>query len=595
MGLSVDYPASSPYVTGVGGTQFNDAGGAYWNTTAGANGGSAIGYIPEEPWNEFYQLIPGSATTALLADGATGGGISAPSTPSPTGSKVPGVPADASRDVPDVAYAAAANHDGYLFCVFGSCSAGGFSYLNAGATYYEVAGGTSFAAPVFAGTLALVEQKTGNKIGNANPTIYGLANSTYLNTVFHSKSSGGNNAAPCTEGTPNCNPGLPNFYAAGTLACPSNSCGGTVNFPAIGYVAGSGYVYDNATGWGSVDIANLVNDWSLAAPIAATTISTNNASTVTVTTSTPSIAAGSQISVTATVASGVSTSTTTPTGTVTLLVDNVVEGSAVTLASGTATLTYTTPSTFVSGTHTISVSYSGNTLYAGSKGATSVDVTSATLPDFSLTPATTNVSVPLGGTTTPVTYTVTSLNGFAGSVNFVATSSALNNASYTFSVTPVTVTASTPGTTAFTLYAYYNASTGLFMNANVKRLGGSGAAHNLSPVNPWVLGGSGVALAGLLLIRASRQASESLVHVAHCRHYRGRALGCRLQRSSRKPEWRQRKHQRFCRNLPHHHHGDRYLHQQRGRLALSHLQPHRPVVLPGQTKGPRSKRGPSHL
>ncbi len=517
-GLAVDYPASSPYATGVGGTQFADAGGTYWNSTDGANGGSALSYIPEQPWNEFYQLIPGTTTTAGLEDGGGGGGVSALFS-KPYWQQGSGVPADTSRDVPDVAYAAAANHDGYLYCVFGSCTNSGFSYTTTSTTgtsvtNYEVAGGTSFAAPIFAGTLALVEQKTGGKLGNANPTIYGLANSTYLNTVFHDKTAGGNNAAPCTEGTPDCDPGFPNFYAAGTITCPANSCSGTINLPAIGYNAGSGYVYDTATGWGSVDVANLVNDWTLATPIAATTTSSNNPSIVTVTTSTASITAGAAISVTASVASGASTVTTAPTGTVTLLVDNVVEGSAVTLSGGTATLTYTTPSTIASGTHTVSVSYSGDTVYAGSKGAVSVDVTSASAEDFSLTPATTSVSVALGGTTAPITYTVTSLNGFAGSVTFSAstTSTTLNNdAAIAFSVSPVTVSTTTPGTTAFTLYAYYNSTTGLFKQGNVKRLGATGSAgsaasaHNTMVPDPWALAGSGVAVAGLLLFGLPRR------------------------------------------------------------------------------------------
>jgi subtilase family serine protease len=505
-GLAVDYPASSPYVTAVGGTQFDDAGGTYWNSTDGTNSGSAIGYIPEQPWNEFYQVFSGTAI-AGLEDGAGGGGVSSLFS-KPYWQVGSGVPADSSRDVPDVAYAAAANHDGYLYCAFGSCTDGGFSYTDAGETYYEVAGGTSFATPIFAGTLALVEQKIAGKIGNANPTIYGLANSSYLNTVFHDKASGGNNAAPCTEGTPDCDPGFPNFYAAGTLACPANSCGGTIDFPAIGYVAGSGYVYDTATGWGSVDIAHFVDDWSLATPIAASIASTDNASNVTVATSTPSITAGAAISVTATVASAVSTVTTTPTGTATLLVDGVVEGSPVALSGGAATLAYTTPGTFASGTHTISVSYSGDTVYAGSKGSVSVDVTSASAEDFSLTPATTSVTVAAGGTTSPITYTVTSLNGFTGSVSFSAstTSETLNDdAAIAFSVDPATVTTTTPGTTAFTLYAYYNSNTGLFKSGKVKRLGTSGSAHNAPAPNPWALAGSGVALAGLMLFGLPRK------------------------------------------------------------------------------------------
>ncbi|WP_433965543.1 S53 family peptidase [Tunturiibacter gelidiferens] len=54
-GLNVDFPSSSPYVTSAGGTMFsgdvNDS-AQYWNSNNGSNGGSAISYIPEQPWNE---------------------------------------------------------------------------------------------------------------------------------------------------------------------------------------------------------------------------------------------------------------------------------------------------------------------------------------------------------------------------------------------------------------------------------------------------------------------------------------------------------------------------------------------------------------
>ena len=56
----------------------------------------------------------------------------------------------------------------------------------------SVVGGTSVAAPSFAGILALVEQKISSRIGNANPVIYGLGmgNSSYYNAVFHDITSG---------------------------------------------------------------------------------------------------------------------------------------------------------------------------------------------------------------------------------------------------------------------------------------------------------------------------------------------------------------------------------------------------------------------
>src|SRR5215469_349168 len=49
---SVDLPASIPEVTGIGGTEFNEGSGNYWNATNDANGGSAMSYIPETSWND---------------------------------------------------------------------------------------------------------------------------------------------------------------------------------------------------------------------------------------------------------------------------------------------------------------------------------------------------------------------------------------------------------------------------------------------------------------------------------------------------------------------------------------------------------------
>ena len=51
-GLAVNFPASVPEITAVGGTEFNEASGNYWSSVNGANGGSALGYIPEIAWND---------------------------------------------------------------------------------------------------------------------------------------------------------------------------------------------------------------------------------------------------------------------------------------------------------------------------------------------------------------------------------------------------------------------------------------------------------------------------------------------------------------------------------------------------------------
>ena len=61
-GLAVSYPASSPQVTAVGGTGISLANDSFpnpspfWNTTIGANGGTAVSYIPELAWNDDEAL-----------------------------------------------------------------------------------------------------------------------------------------------------------------------------------------------------------------------------------------------------------------------------------------------------------------------------------------------------------------------------------------------------------------------------------------------------------------------------------------------------------------------------------------------------------
>src|ERR1700735_718166 len=51
-GLAVDAPASVPEVTGIGGTEFVEGAGTYWNAANSANGASALLYIPETSWND---------------------------------------------------------------------------------------------------------------------------------------------------------------------------------------------------------------------------------------------------------------------------------------------------------------------------------------------------------------------------------------------------------------------------------------------------------------------------------------------------------------------------------------------------------------
>ena len=99
-GIAVNYPASSPYVTGIGGTEITPANSTstnstYWLAQSTSDIlSSAKTYIPELAWND-------SSSQSGLS--ASGGGASA-LFGKPTWQKgVPGIPGDSMRDVPDIA------------------------------------------------------------------------------------------------------------------------------------------------------------------------------------------------------------------------------------------------------------------------------------------------------------------------------------------------------------------------------------------------------------------------------------------------------------------------------------------------------------
>ncbi len=462
-GLNVDFPASSPFVTAAGGTMFNEGAGSYWNTTNGTSGGSATGYIPELPWNET------TTTGGLDAGGAGGGGASAFFS-KPSWQVGTGVPTDSARDVPDISLNAASNHDGYLLCSQGSCTNG---FLTASGQL-NIAGGTSFAAPSFAGLLALVEQKIGSTAGlsNINPTLYGLASSTYYNDAFHDITSG-NNSVPCLQGTPNC----PN--------------GGS-----IGYSAGTGY--DQATGLGTIDASNLAKDWQLATPTGGgSTIGTGLSSTTVTTTASSLCAVSGTLPLSVTVSGATAT---IPTGTVQFFIDGTATGSPVQLANGTAAFALPIPAA-LSGGHSISAVYSGDAAYAGSRGAVlagdgtlaSVDVISTSQPDFSIGPCTASTTALPGGVSTGITFTITPVNGFTGSVNLIASPNNVISATTSFTVSPVVISSTSGATTSFVVTAYVTNS--------------SAVAPRSVPLGktPWYAVGSGATLAGMILLTVPRR------------------------------------------------------------------------------------------
>jgi hypothetical protein len=61
-GVDVSFPASIPEVTAVGGGEFNEGSGAYWNALNTVNSASAVAYIPEMAWNGSQKhTIPNAA------------------------------------------------------------------------------------------------------------------------------------------------------------------------------------------------------------------------------------------------------------------------------------------------------------------------------------------------------------------------------------------------------------------------------------------------------------------------------------------------------------------------------------------------------
>lgn len=243
-GLAVDFPASSPYVTGMGGSEFNEGLGDYWQAATSATGDlltSALSYIPETVWNDTSS--PQNTSHQILAGG---GGVSM-IFPKPVWQAGTGVPQDGFRDVPDLSLNASSLHDPYVVCIVGSCANG---YRDADQTI-TVVGGTSMAAPTFAGIVALINQqmKTPGGQGNVNPTLYSMAQTSPA--AFHDIVTG-DNIVPCqVEST--------------DTGCPASG--------EVGYTASAGY--DQASGLGSIDAFNLVMEWgslgagNLPAPILA--------------------------------------------------------------------------------------------------------------------------------------------------------------------------------------------------------------------------------------------------------------------------------------------------------------------------------------
>jgi len=186
----VSLPASDPLVLAAGGTTLNG------NLSAGF-------YISETAWNGQAGLV--------LSSGASGGGFSHRYARPAYQDGVHGI--STARGVPDVA-GEADQSTGWAFVFTGGSK-----------RWIMPASGTSAAASLWGGLMALADQYAQHDLGFVNPAIYRIARSSGYHQAFHDITTGSN----------------------------------IVNTPPVGmggYQAGPGW--DPVTGWGSPDAQVLV-------------------------------------------------------------------------------------------------------------------------------------------------------------------------------------------------------------------------------------------------------------------------------------------------------------------------------------------------
>jgi subtilase family serine protease len=336
--LSVIYPADSPYVTAVGGTQmaagtFAPGSSQYWATASNIDSVSSLfSYVPEVVWNEgstFHDIVAG------------GGGASSFFPRPAWQNSAPGIPSGTFRLLPDIALQSSVDSPGFLVCSddpnliyaqghISSCLQQPIGSSNP----YTVAGGTSFAAPIFAGFVAIlnqVEHTTGQ--GNINPILYNLAsNPKSYAAIFHDITSGTNTCLPSVAD------------------CPTTGQSEYAAMPG----------YDEATGLGSVDFGKLVAAWPSSS--AMNLIATN----VLLTPSKKSASPGDSVPIQIVVGSLYSPSgNAVPTGTVSVSVDGSVVQPSLAFSStnvseyyASTTYNFLVPATV--GSHLVTVAYPGD-------------------------------------------------------------------------------------------------------------------------------------------------------------------------------------------------------------------------------------------
>jgi subtilase family serine protease len=292
-GIAVNGLASTPYNFAAGGTDFADTAdgtnSTYWKNSNSATGESAKSYVPEMTWDDscastvLFELF-GYSSGVSFCNSSTGmsflnivGGSGGPSfvySKPYWQSSVYGMPLDGKRDLPDASLFASNGFYSHaiIFCMSDAAEGGApCNYSVPLDVFFNSAGGTSFTAPQFASIQALINQKAGGPQGNPAPIYYDLAateygsrskpNSTNLSAcnsnngnavgsscIFHDVTLGSTDV-PC-YGTNNCY--LPGGEEYGVLSVSDTSL-------QVAYPTTKGW--DFATGLGSPNVTNLVNNW----------------------------------------------------------------------------------------------------------------------------------------------------------------------------------------------------------------------------------------------------------------------------------------------------------------------------------------------
>src|ERR1700678_1333193 len=322
------WPADDANIVSVGGTDLVtvSAGGAWKSETAWADSGGGISpdKIAIPAWQQLAGVINSTnkGSTTL-------------------------------RNGPDVS--ANANFSFYVCADQTTCTANEY-------------GGTSFAAPMWAGYIALANQQAasgGKTIGFINPVIYPDALTSSYSTLFHDVTSG--------------------------------SCGT--------YSAITGY--DLCTGWGSPKTNGLIN--TLAGGATASFTLSDSPSSLAIT-------QGS---------SGTSTITVTDvngfTGSVTLAASGLPSGVTAAFGTnpttGTSVLTLTASSTATTGTSTVTITGTSGSLTATTTVA--LTVSSTATPNFTIAASPASVTVTQGASGTS-TITITSTGSFSAATTLSA-------------------------------------------------------------------------------------------------------------------------------------------------------------------------------